>query len=321
MSWASIVEARSDEDADEVIPEVVDRVNAAGRPISSLAGKATTVAGSSVLKRRPSHGWVTKNSNRADSGNIPTDLQISVHTDMVRGCSENGYGVFPPIYSSVGSVLETLGKSLGEAAADKQTLLGSASLNTVPVSIMGLGDEDGLFKVGYDPGIPDLVDGNTESILAGFPGSESATVFSGKDGALMVPDIETAGNSLEVGITHCCNRLGLVNMDSHVDVPARPKTKTTGRIGMPKSGYSGLFKARSEPGFPDPVEANSVILSPRVISGNVGAHGVPGNETAGKSMAVCITHFPFHYKLLGSLLVSAGKGYMALLIRTPSTCA
>ena len=68
----------------------------------------------------------------------------------------------------MGSVLETLGKSLGEAAVDKQTLLGSASLNTVPVSIMGLGDEDGLFKVGYDPGIPDLVDGNTESILAGF---------------------------------------------------------------------------------------------------------------------------------------------------------
>ena len=84
-------------------------------------------------------------------------------------------------------------------------------------------------------GILDLVNGNI-SILTGILDSESTKVFSGKEGAHMVPDIESAGK--EVGITHCCGRLRLENMDSRVEVQTRPKTKTAGGIGLPKYGYS-----------------------------------------------------------------------------------
>ena len=90
-SWTSIVDAKSGDDgfvvttaAVGVIPVVVDGVNDAGRPkfISYLAGKyrKADFAGSRVLKKGPSRGWVTKNSSRADSCNSYADLHVSVQT-------------------------------------------------------------------------------------------------------------------------------------------------------------------------------------------------------------------------------------------------
>ena len=90
-SWTSIIDANSGDDgfvvttaAFGVIPVVVDGVNDAGQPkfISYLAEKyrKADFAGSRVLKKGPSRGWVTKNSSRADSCNSYTDLHVSVQT-------------------------------------------------------------------------------------------------------------------------------------------------------------------------------------------------------------------------------------------------
>ena len=101
---------------------------------------------------------------------------------------------------------------------------------TVPVFLYGLWIPDSKLLPALMTGFPDLVDGNIDSMLEEIPDSESTTVFSGKDGTNMVPNIETAGK--EVGITHCCGRLILENKDSRVEVQVRPKTKTAGGIGL-----------------------------------------------------------------------------------------
>ena len=97
---------------------------------------------------------------------------------------------------------------------------------------------------GYYPGFPDLVDSN-------IPDSVSTMVVSGKDGTQMVSDNETA--SLEVGITHCCDCLGLESMDSHLEVQATLKTKTVYTLPATKLGASRLTKTWPKYRYPDPV--------------------------------------------------------------------
>ena len=63
-----------------------------------------------------------------------------------------------------------------------------------------------LFKVRFEPGFPDLVNGKIEIMLEGFADSVSATVIFGKDGALMV----TSGASFTMG----SNRASYVAKDT-----------------------------------------------------------------------------------------------------------
>ena len=113
----------------------------------------------------------------------------------------------------------------------------------------------GLFKVRYEPGFPDLVNGNIEIMSEGFADSVSATIMFGKDGALMVPENDKAGR----------------------------------RRPAESSCYPGIrvySRWDLNLGFKGPVETNSFNLSATTISGNVGAHVMLESESAGKSLEV-----------------------------------
>ena len=86
-----------------------------------------------------------------------------------------------------------------------------------------------VYSVGYELGFPDLGVGNIVIMLAGIPENVSVTVIFEKE---MVPENETVGKTMEVGITHCYDPLGPENSGSHVDVQATSKTKTAGGIGL-----------------------------------------------------------------------------------------
>ena len=93
-----------------------------------------------------------------------------------------------------------------------------------------------------------------------------------------------------------------LSLDSNVDVQVTPRTKKVGGFGLPilSSGYSGLFKVRFEPGFPDRVNCSIEIMSEgfadsasvTVIFGKDCTLMVPENDMAGRSQPAELGYYP-----------------------------